>query len=281
MEKKRIEELIRPFEIALSLNSSGKKKKKELFHLTKFIAASSLKINILDANIEAPDFIIDWAGNKYGLEHVELINHEKKDLFERTEKLIKSAESKFLSKYGHIGKQVDISLQFEIPKTTLTENKKLLKELKRQFAVDDDQANHLFRLAYPNRIANEEFETAAEEIADSVFLTYTNSSYQQDRFITRISFLPSRKTHFTRSVGYVSGSIDGLLLKTLRENETKIENYKINTDGIQQCLLLVTHGCNGFSDYSHFDPEILVKNDTKFDKVIAFNLFTEDFFILK
>lgn len=281
-EKQTLLRFIDPYEKFHSTDANGRKKKKELIDLARFAIASGEKITVVSTEIEAPDFIIEWDGEQYGLEHVELIDSEKRDVFERTEKLIRNAEAKFLAKYGEINRQVNFSLNFEVQKTTLSNNKKLQKELKDRLSVSDEEARRFFRMGYPGLIANEEFEAVAEELADIAFRSYQDKNYQHPyRLVNRIFFLPISKTIFTRSGGYSVGAIDELLLKVLKNKEDKIESYKTHTNGLKQAVLLVIQGAKGFSDYSEFNDQVLANRNSTFDKVAVLNFFKQETFILK
>src|SRR5690606_20943301 len=109
--------------------NKGRQIRQELIDIGKFIIASKENIQILDADFEIPDFLIQWDGILFGLEHTEIIDLKKKDTFEKTEWLIKETEKAFLNRYGDIGKQINFSLKFEITLIDKKMKKKLLNKL--------------------------------------------------------------------------------------------------------------------------------------------------------
>src|SRR5258705_11385569 len=104
-----------------AISNAGRQKRSELIDIAKFINASKENIQILKSKFKAPDFLIQWDGIKFGLEHTEVIDRKKKDTFEKTEKLIKKTEKVFIERYGNINRQITLSLKFEVTKITKRE----------------------------------------------------------------------------------------------------------------------------------------------------------------
>ena len=84
-EKQKVADLINPqLSNVDGTKNKGRQKKQELIDIGKFITASQENIEILDADFEIPDFLIQWDGVLFGLEHTEVIDRKKKDTFEKT-----------------------------------------------------------------------------------------------------------------------------------------------------------------------------------------------------
>lgn len=282
-EKHKVADLINPqLSKVDQTKNKGKQTKQELIDIGKFITASKENIQILDANFEIPDFLIQWNGVLFGLEHTELIDRKKKVIFEKTEWLIKEIEKEFLKRYNDIGRQITFSLKFEVTLIDNKEKKKLLKKLMDDCKDLNFSEQKLMNLAYPGRLTREDIKLLAIELAELAYEAHTNKETELTHdLVNYISFYPSSKTFCNRIVSWGAGSISELLLIAIEEKETKIESYIKNTNGLKQCLFLIIQGSNGYSDYSYFDDKILSNRSTPFDKVIVFNFFTNDFFILK
>jgi hypothetical protein len=282
-EKQKVADLINPRLSKIdSTKNKGRQTKQELIDIGKFITASKENIQILGADFEVPDFLIQWDGTLYGLEHTEVIDRKKKDTFEKTEWLIKETEKAFLNQYGNIGKQITFSLKFEVTLIDKKEKKKLLNKLLQDYKDLNFGEQKLMNLAYPGYLTREDLKLLAAELAEIAYLAHAN---EEDKVIhdlvNYISFYPCSKTFCNRTVSWGAGSIREPLLTAIEEKESKIDTYIKNTKGLKQCLFLLIQGSNGYSDYSFFDDTVLSNRATPFDKVIAFNFFTNDFFILK
>lgn len=282
-EKALLTDLINP---ALSkidtTKNKGRQTKQELIDIGKFITTSKQNIQIIEADFEIPDFLIRWDGILFGLEHTEVIDRKKKDTFEKTEWLIKETEKAFLNRYGNIGKQITFSLKFEVTLIKKKEKKKLLNKLRQYYKDLNLGEQKLMRLAYPGYLTREDLKSLSVELADKAYLAFvSNQEIDSDDLVNYISFYTCSKTFCNRIVSWSAGSIRKSLLAAIEEKESKIDTYLKNTKGLKQCLFLLIHGSNGYSDYSFFDDTVLSNRATPFDKVIAFNFFTDDFFILK
>ena len=282
-EKKKVADLINPKLAKIdSTKNKGRQIKQELIDIGKFITASKKDIQILDADFEIPDFLIQWDEVLFGLEHTEVIDRKKKDTFEKTEWLIKETEKAFLTRYGNIGKQITFSLKFEVTLIDKKEKKKLLNKLLEDYKDLNLGEQKLMNLAYPGYFTRDDIKLISAELADIAYLAYAKKEEEINHdLVSYISFYPCSKTFCTRTVSWGAASIREPLLAAIEEKETKIDTYIKNTKGLKQCLFLLIHGSNGYSDYSYFDDKVLSNRDTPFDKVIAFNFFTTDFFILK
>ena len=282
-EKQKVADLIEPQLSKLDqTKNKGKQTKQELIDIGKFITASSENIQILDADFEIPDFLIQWDGVLFGLEHTEVIDRKKKDTFEKTEWLIKETEKDFLKRYGEVGKQITFSLKFDVTLIDKKEKKKLLNSLIEECKGLNLSEQNLMNLAYPGYLTREDIKSLSAQLSDLAYLVHTTKETEINHdLVNYISFYPCSKTFCNRTVSWGAGSISDPLLAALEEKESKIESYITNTKGLKQCLFLLIQGSNGYSDYSYFDDKILLNRQTPFDKVIAFNFFKNDFFILK
>jgi len=282
-EKQQVADLINlPLGKIDQTTNKGRQRRQELIDIGKFIIASKEDIQILDADFEIPDFLIQWDGVLFGLEHTEVIDLKKKDTFEKTEWLIKETEKAFLKHYGNISKQINFSLNFEVTLIDKKEKKKLLNKLLDAYKDLNLEEQKLMNLAYPGYLIKEDIMTLSSELADIAYLAYVNGQNEVAHdLINYISFYPSGRTFCTRIVTWGADSFDEPLIAAIDEKETKIDTYRKNTNGLKQCLFLLIQGSNGYSDYSYLDDKVLSNRQTPFDKVIAFNFFTNDFFILK
>ncbi len=282
-EKQKVFDLINPYLLKVDVTTNaGRQKRQELIDIAKFIIASKKDICILDADFKIPDFLIQWEGVLYGLEHTEVIDLKKKDTFEKTEWLIKETEKAFIKKYENIGRQITLSLKFEVTLIDKKEKRKLLRELLNNYENLNFKEQRLMNLAYPGYFTKEDIKSIAEELADLSYLTY--KSGQEDvshDLVNYIAFYPCSKTFFNRVVTWGADTLNDSLLQALTEKEAKIDTYIKNTKGLKQCLFLLIQASNGYSDYAYFDDKILLNRKTPFDKVVAFNFFKNDFFILK
>lgn len=226
--------------------------------------------------------MIQWDGVLFGLEHTEVIDQKKKDIFEKTHWLIKETEKNFLKRYGNINKQIIFSLKFEVTIIDKKEKKKLLTHLLNDCKDLNLSEQKLMTLAYPGYLTREDIKLLSLQLADMAFLAYTNKETElNNEFVNYISFYQCSKTFCNRVVSWGAGSISEHLLAAIEEKEAKIDRYIKNTKGLKQCLFLLIQGSNGYSDYSYFDIKGLSNRPTPFDKVVVFNFFTNDFFILK
>ena len=282
-EKQKVANLINPQLSKLDqTKNKGRQTKQELIDIGKFVTASKENIQILDADFEIPDFLIQWDSVMFGLEHTEVIDRKKKDTFEKTEWLIKETEKDFLKRYGNINSQITFSLKFEVTLIDKKEKKKLLNPLMKDYKGLNITEQKLMNLAYPGYLTREDIKLLSVQLADMAYMAHANSEKEiTHELVNYISFYPSSKTFCNRIVTWGAGSISEPLLAAIEEKEAKIESYIRNTKGLKQCLFLLIQGSNGYSDYSYFDNKVLSNRQTSFDKVIAFNFFTNDFFILK
>lgn len=286
-EKEMISELIKPHLLQSNLSPNEiRQKRQELIDIGKFITASKENIKILNAHFTIPDLLIEWDNVKYGLEHTEVIDQKKKDTFEKTHALIKEAERIFLERYGDINKQINFSLKFEITKITEKEKRKLLNKLLIDYKNLNWEPQKLMNLAHPGFLTAKDIKIVAGQLADMAHLAIENEGqiFRQvfnNDLINYISLRPSKKILFTRSVGWSAGTLSDLIIQCIDEKEAKIKTYIQNTSGLKQCLFLLIQGSNGYSDYAYFDDKILQSRGSTFDKVIAFNFFTNEFFFLK
>jgi hypothetical protein len=282
-EKEMITELITPYLLGADLNSNkGKQKRQELIDIAKFIISSKENIKILPGQFTEPDFLVEWDNIKFGLEHTEVIDRKKKDTFEKTQRLIEKTGKIFLERYGEINRQINFSLKFEVTKITKKEKKKLLDKLRVGYKDLHWDPQKLMNLAYPGLMTSEDIQIIAGQLAEMAYLVFMNGNEEiSNDLVNYISIRTSKKTVFTRSVGWSAGSISDKVIASIEEKEAKIDTYIQNTNGLKQCLFLIIQGSNGYSDYASFDDKILADRGSQFDKVVAFNFFTRDFFILK
>lgn len=282
-EKSKVEKIIssRLSRIDPSENK-GRQKRQELIDIGKFIVASGEQIEILNAEFDIPDFLIRWDGILFGLEHTEVVDQKKKDSFEKTEWLIKEVQNAFLNRYGDIGRKVTFSLKFEVTIINKREKKKILKKLLDGYGDLGFGERKLLSFAYPGYLTREDLSLLAIEFSDLAYSAFTNKvSEINHELINYISLYPCSKTSFDRIVTWSADSISDPLCNAIKEKESKIATYIENTGGLKQCLFVVIHGSNGYSDYSFFDSSYLCNRATPFDKVIAYNFFTNEIFILK
>ena len=283
IEKDKVADLINPHLIKVNKETNaGKQKSQELIDIGKFITASKLNIRILDADFEIPDFLIEWDGMLYGLEHTEIIDQKKKLIFEKNEWLVKQIEKSFLERYGEVYKHFSLSLKFDLIEITNREKKELLKTIPSEYKnlIIDEQK--LFSLFYPGRLTKDDIKLLIIDLSDLCYLTYKNGIEEIDSTIVNyVSMYSSRTTLFTRSESWSAGSISELIIAAVKEKEAKIGTYIKNTNGLKQCLFLLIQGSNRYSDYSFFDDRMLENIPSAFDKIIVFNFFKNDFFILK
>jgi hypothetical protein len=282
-EKKKVTDLINPQLSKLDhTKNKGRQTKQELIDIGKFITASKENIQIIDADFEIPDFLIQWDGVLFGLEHTEVIDRKKKDTFEKTEWLIKETEKEFLKRYGNISSQITFSLKFEVTLIDKKEKKKLLNSLLEDYKELNFSEQKLMNLAYPGHLTREDIKSLSIQLADLASVAHTNKEAELSHdLVNYISFYPCSETFCNRTVSWGAGCISEPLLAAIEEKEAKIDSYIKNTKGLKQCLFLLIQGSNGYSDYSYFDDKILLNRQTPFDKVVAFNFFKNDFFILK
>ncbi len=283
IEKQKVADLINsPLSKVDQTKNKGKQAKQELIDLGKFITASKENIQILDADFEIPDFLIQWDGVQFGLEHTEVIDRKKKETFEKTEWLIKQTEKDFLKRYGDVNRQITFSLKFEVTLIDKKEKRKLLNKLIEECKDLNFSEQKLMNLAHPGYLTREDIKLLSVELADMAYFAYVNKTTEITHdLVNYISFYPCSKTFCNRTVSWGAGSINEPLLAAIEDKEAKIDSYIKNTKGLKQCLFLLIQGSNGYSDYSYFDDRVLSNRPTPFDKVIAFNFFTNDFFILK
>ncbi len=261
---------------------NDKKKREELINLIKFIVASNENIQII-SNQEEPDFIIIWNNAKYGLEIVQVIDEKKKQAFEKNESFLKQIEKHFLQRFGSIEKLVSIRLKAEIVEITEKEKKALLNELLSLSNELNIDLIKLYNLSYPGKMTKKDMAETSKLCSIKIFDAFKNNynDFNDHEYILNsVTFQKSKETTFSRLFGWGAGPISKLVLHFLAEKETKIETYKKNTNNIKQCLFMLIKGY-GYSDYSYFDTEILKNRITKFDKVIAFNFFSNEIFHLK
>jgi hypothetical protein len=277
-----VSKILEPYLSNIDLsNRQGKRKQKELIDVVKFIVAFNEPITILYNNSEEPDFIVNWNGEAFGLEHTEVMDEEMKREFEINERFVKQIEEHFLTSYGDIGQHINISFKAEVAEITQKERDIRSKKLTEYAALNltDEQ---LFRMAYPGYLTRNEMKKLSKEIAEKIYDAFINHyEYFDDPFLHYVSFYPSKQTSIHRVFGYSAGTISDLLMKCLEKKEERLNTYLENTNNIKQCLLLVIQGSNGHSDYAYFDSNILQNKNTRFDKVIAFNFLTAEWYILK
>lgn len=282
-EKAIISGLIDPHLPDSSFNhNQTKQKRRELIDVAKFINASKENIKILDSDFKIPDLLIEWNNEKYGLEHTEVIDQKKKDTHEKTEGLIKEAEKVFTERYGDIGRHINFSLKFEVTKISKREKRKLLNNLLIDFKDLNWERQKLMNMAHPGYLTEEDITMVAGQLADMAFIVLHGGEIDAGNgLVNYITVKGCKQTLFTRSVAWGAGSISDAVIECIEDKEAKIESYIKNTNGLKQCLFLLIQGSNGYSDYSFFDDKILQERGSKFDKVIAFNFFNNEFFILK
>lgn len=229
-----------------------------------------------------PDFLIEWDNVKYGLEHTEVIDQKKKDTFEKTNALIKEAEKIFAIRHRDIKKLINFSLKFEVTKITKNEKQKLLKKLFLDNKNLHKDPQKLMNLAHPGFLTLEDIKIVAGQLADLAYLAIKNGGRKfSNELVNNISVQPYKEILFCTSTAWWAGEISDLIIQAIENKEAKISTYIKNTKDLKQCLFLSIKGSRGYSDYSTFNDKILKFRNSKFDKVIAFNFFTNDFFILK
>lgn len=218
-EKQKVADLINPQLSKINqTKNKGKQSQQELVDIGKFITASKENIQILDADFEVPDFLIQWDGILFGLEHTEVIDRKKKETFEKTQWLINETEKTFLDRYSDIGRQITFSLKFEVTLIDKREKKKLLNKLIDDYKDLNFSEQKLMNLAYPGYLTKEDLKLLSVELADMAYVAHANNEEEVTHdLVNYISFFPSSKTFCNRTVSWGAGSISEPLLEAIEE----------------------------------------------------------------
>jgi len=282
-EKKNIKAIITPHLDTSILNENETKRKRtELVDFAKFIVTSRLDIQILPTSYTIPDLLVKWNGELYAVEHTAIIDQTKKLKAEKTDNLIRKAQLKFVEKFGALSFHVRFSLKFEVTEIYPKDKNKFLQHLLNNYGDLGWSEAKLMANAYAGYFTPDDIERVSSELADNAYrgILNPNEAIESD-YINHLSVSTAKSLLFTRNAAWSAGAIDEPVMDAIRDKEKHIEKYRRNSKGLKQCLFLVVHGSNAYSDYASFDQTILHNKDTPFDKVIFFNFFTGEYFILK
>jgi len=258
------------------------KKQRELRDFAKFVVVLSEQIEMISISSEEPDFVINWKDEIFGVEHTEVINEAKKRQHEKNDWFVRLIQHHFIKSYGNIHRHITISLKKDIIQITEKEKNKLLKQLSTEYTDLDMCEEELFQLSYPGYITIQNRENKAKEIAQKIYRAFKEGrTYFDDHLLNYATFYPSQTCSIHRNFGWSAGSLSDKILESIKKKEKKIDAYLKNTNNAKQFLFLVIQGWNSYSDYSFIESDLLKNVETKFDKVIVFNFFTADIFILK
>lgn len=268
------------FEQGEMSNNEWRKKKRELINLGKFIVAKGDDVNILEVR-EEPDFVVKWQNQKIGLEIVEVIDEAARQKAQKNEWLINQIHKIFKENFPNTHLFFSLSFEFDITNITKKEKKHLQQEIEFRHPEFPDKSK-LFKLAHPGKYTKEELSQKAIIIANKLYECYIQSHTNlNDDLVKLWRFNLHYELYISLSIGYSAGSPSDLIISNIRNKETLIEKYRLNSSTQKQYLLMVIEGSSGYSDYSFIDVNMLVELDIKFDKVFLFDFFKSEIFILK
>jgi len=223
-----------------------KQKTKELIDIGNFIHFYDKSIQIKDALVESPDFIVEKENTLIGIEIKDLIIQKKE-------------------------KEIEGIL------------KNIFSDLKKELTVQNEKYKGIYRVEFHNEQIS--LKRKEKEIIKNEILFFVNNGHlsPENELIKSIEKSPSKEIHFyngeATSVGMLSKEI---VLNCILPKEQKVEMYKINGSFKELWLLLIIEGVHKSSDYSFIENSI--KNDffkSNFNKIFIYDFFKMEVLELK
>lgn len=217
------------------------KKRLEITHLGNVILKYYPEFEI-DEVREEPDIIITNGCKRIGLEHSLVVDENKKNKHGFYEENLKAIECQL---------QEDSSL----PKLLI---------------------NCLLKENLPNNASKKKIYR--EEVKRIILNSIHNDSFEENGFIVSIYKMPHDKLRiFGNHSSYQVLELNEEILKSnIKKKNEKLEKYICNT-GLEQWLLLVTGGYNEYS-YDTVDSQSTISIKSNFDKIIVYNLSSDELF---
>ncbi|GAB3518132.1 hypothetical protein [Emticicia fontis] len=224
---------------------SGKEKNKNKLELTDlgyFIYSYNYNLNIVDGNRERPDFILNDGVNNIGIELTELITSQQHRKFD-----------------GIL--------------------KRIFREIERDLKINNPTISGVYSVDFYPYVM---YQSNVKDVKNELF-NLIKDKKSSGKFIKNLIVYPHNEFSIVVSSFYALNLLTkDIIFPKVLEKEKKADNYRGNGNVEKLWLLLIVSGIGEASDYSDIDNDLLTDTyDSKFDKVIIFNRFKNDYIEIK
>jgi hypothetical protein len=245
--KNAIREIIHPFyDEAFENRKKNGKKHLEILDVGKFIYYNSLPgIRLLEAS-ESPDFVIEYDGERIGLEHTQLFKKDEQHALGKTISLLTLAED---------------FIRHENPGLRGLYNVAIATD---KISVDNKPFILLTKL---------QLKGLARIVAEYISALDTGKTVSRPAFLDLVTRYDQDLLHLALSETFIKGWMDGSTLqKRIEQKEAKIVNYKKNKN-LVQCWLLIVYTTSVSSSSFYINPGVLPTDSILFDKIFLMDSF--------
>ncbi|MEJ0080844.1 MAG: hypothetical protein WDM78_07810 [Puia sp.] len=245
-QKIAIRHLINPFFDELMKDKKKNRKKiLELIDIGKFIYHYAKDI-VLTESVEKPDFVVEFEGERIGIEHTQLFNDNAQHTIGKITSLLEVAKGYIL------GENESVKGLFNIFIDT------------RKIVVGPKEFIDLSKI---------ELRPFARRLANYITSLYEERSIDLPDFVLDVIRYDQDTLHLGLSERFIKEQLHTeALLHRIDEKESRINAYKENKK-LKTCWLLVMYSSSISSSSFYVDPSILPNDKVLFDKIFLFDSF--------
>lgn len=243
-----VRRIISPFYEAAAKNAATNNDKHlEIVDAGKFIMITGLPIRLVETE-ERPDFVIEYNGDRIGVEHTQLVKKSEQHAVGKALTLLNWAAN-------YVGKmRPDVTGLFDVCLLTdgaVYTGKEFMELTKREMSV------------------------VAGILGDYIISLYAETSGPTPGFIERASQYANNMLNIRLSEIFIRRQLEAsVLAERIAEKECKVGQYKANK-GLTACWLLVVHSLSVSSASFHIDPADLPVGHGVFDRIFIMDSFAE------
>jgi len=240
--------IISPFyEEALKNASTNNRKHLEIVDAGKFIMITGLPIRLVEA-VESPDFVIEYNGERIGVEHTRLLKQSDQHALGKVLTLLNGAVNYVRRKRPDITGLFDVSLLTDGP---IYNGKEFMDVTKPELSV------------------------VVGILGDYIISLHAQTPGPAPDFVERVVWYDDNVLHIRLSERFVRCQLNAsLLADRIAEKEDKVNGYKASK-GLTACWLLVVHSLSESSSSFHISPTDLPVGRGMFDRIFIMDSFAE------
>lgn len=238
-DKAAVRRAITPFYDQALASKASANRLNEMIDIGKFIHHNTLPLQLIEVG-ESPDFILDFQGERIGIEHTQLFNQTEQHQLGKTISFLESARRIILNVAPAIVGLYNIQLRID-------------------------------RIALPGRrfLDLEKFELKpfARQLADYIINLTVNTSMPRPDFIDALTYYPKKDLILSLSEEFIKGQLQtATIIDRIEKKEAKIAAY-LSGKNLSACWLLLVYNTSISSSSFFIDLTALPSHLVKFDRL--------------
>jgi len=246
--REKVRKIISPhYEDALRNAATNNDKHLEIVDAGKFIMVTGLPIRLVEAD-ESPDFVIEYNGERIGVEHTRLLRKSEQHAVGKAMTLLNGATNHVRQMRPDVTGLFDVSL---LTDGAVYNGKEFMGLTKREMPV------------------------VAGILGDYIISLYAQTPGPAPAFVDHVAQYDNAAFSIRLSERFVRRQLEtSVLAERIAEKEGNVNRYKANK-GLTACWLLVVHSLSESSSSFHISPTDLPVGHGVFDRIFIMDSFAE------